>query len=206
MVRGAAAVCGNLTTAIGSEVTGKLMQMTEEMRQIGHGVSTKELELMLGADADTLAGIREELRSGDPSLAVGALLAAYQYIRKNPKEAEAQEMLDDVLQILRYRKMPGLVSAVWLFQNLVYEECPILNEQNCAVIDNCLLDLADVICPDNESCDMRVKDILSVRKACAALAYQLYHRNVAPGGPGVLAWKALADGDEVNDVKNEWVE
>lgn len=206
MVRGAAAVCGNLTTAIGSEVTGKLMQMTEEMRQIGHGVSTKELELMLGADADTLAGIREELRSGEPSLAVGALLAAYQYIRKNPKEVEAQEMLDDVLQILRYRKMPGLVSAVWIFQNLVYEECPILNEQNCAAIDNCLLDLADVIRPDNESCDMRVKDILSVRKACAALAYQLYHRNVAPDGPGVLAWKALADGDEVNDVKNEWVE
>ena len=205
MVRGASEVYGNLTTNTSAEMMKRLKKMTGEIREVGHGVSTKELELMLGADCETLAGVREDLRSGESTLVIGALLAAFQYILSNPEKMEAQEMFEDILQIFRYRKMPELASALWMLHNMVYEECPILNESNCAAIDRCLLELEHAIKPDNESCSLRVKDILSIRKACAALAYQLYHRNVAPGGAGVLAWKEIASGDEVNDVRNEWV-
>lgn len=205
MIRGAAAVCGNLSTSVGTERIEKLRVMSEEMRKQEHRVSTKELDLILGLDSDILADIREDMCSKDANLVVGAMLAAFQYIRKNPEEPEAQEMLDAILDMLRHRKMPGLTSALWVLHNLVYEECPIMKERNCVVIDYYLLELADAISPDNELCDFRMKDILSIRKACAALAYQLYHRNIAPDGLGVMEWKKITSGDVVNDVKNQWV-
>lgn len=205
MVRGAAAVCRNLTASVGAEWIEKLGVMTEEMRKLGHGVSTRELDLVLGLDVEILTSIREEMRSFDEGLAVGALLAAFQYIRKNPEEPKAQDLLDAILDMLRYRKTPGLISALWVIHNLVYEECPIMKEQNCEILDHYLLEFSDEIAPNNERCKLRMKDILSIRKACAAIAYELYHRNIAPDGPGVRAWKEITRGDEVNDVKNQWV-
>lgn len=80
-----------------------------------------------------------------------------------------------------------------------------MKAQNCAALDHYLLEIADVIAPDNEMCKLRMKDILSIRKACAALAYELYHRNILSDGPGVLEWKRIISGDEVNEVKNQWV-
>lgn len=205
MIRGAAAVCGNISTPVGTERIEKLRVMSEEMQKLGHGVSTKELDLIIGPDSDTLAGIREDMCSADTGIVAGALFAAFQYIGKNPEEPEAQEMLDAVLDMLRYRKMPGLTSALWVLHNLVYEECPIMKEQNGAVIDGYLFELADAVSPDNGLCSLRMKDILSIRKACAALAYQLYHRNIVPDGLGVMEWKKITCGNEVNDVKNQWV-
>ncbi len=80
-----------------------------------------------------------------------------------------------------------------------------MKEQNGAVIDGYLFELADAVSPDNGLCSLRMKDILSIRKACAALAYQLYHRNIVPDGLGVMEWKKITCGNEVNDVKNQWV-
>ena len=80
-----------------------------------------------------------------------------------------------------------------------------MKEQNCEILDHYLLEFSDEIAPNNERCKLRMKDILSIRKACAAIAYELYHRNIAPDGPGVRAWKEITRGDEVNDVKNQWV-
>ena len=36
-------------------------------------------------------------------------------------------------------------------------------------------------------------------------AYELYHRNILSDGPGVLEWKRIISGEEVNEVKNQWV-
>ena len=205
MIQGVAAVCGNLSGAIETEQIEKLRIMSEEMRKIGHGVSTKEVDLILGLDPDILTEIQEEICSADAGLVAGALRAAFQYIRKNPEGTEAQEMLDAIFETLHYRKMPGLTSALWVLHNLVYEECPIMKAQNCVALDHYLLEIAGVIAPDKEMCKLRMKDILSIRKACAALAYELYHRNILSDGPGVLEWKRIISGEEVNEVKNQWV-
>ena len=77
--------------------------------------------------------------------------------------------------------------------------------KNAFILDGYLLELAGITRIDNESCNFSTKEILSIRAACAAAAYQLYYRNIAPSGAGVMLWKQLAGGEDANDVKNQWV-
>lgn len=203
MVSAAAAVCGNISDLPDAGVLDALREMAEEMQE--YGISTKELEVFLRPDEFLSARIRDEIRSDDDPIAVGALNAAYQYIAVYPDAGESRILLDAVIAVLRYRKTLGLQSAVWLLHNLVYEKNPILNDFYLSVIDCCLEELADVIRPENDACRLRIKEIISIQKACAALAFQMYYRAACENRPGVLLWKRLAAENECNEVKNEWV-
>lgn len=205
MLGGIAAVCGNVSSGVDQGRLDKLKRMLEQIDHLGHGISTKEAELVLGIKSDILMEIQAELCSADSGLTVGALKAAFLYITNHPDTTEAQGLLDDIFALLRYRKRPGLLSAVWTLHNLVYRECPIMQGKNAFILDGYLLELAGITRIDNESCNFSTKEILSIRAACAAAAYQLYYRNIAPSGAGVMLWKQLAGGEEANDVKNQWV-
>lgn len=205
MIRGAAAVCENISSPIGEAQKNALIQMIYQMKKIGHGVSTRELELVIRTDQEILKEIRKELCSADEGLTVGALRAAFLYIKTHADTAEAQEMLDAIFELLRYRKMPGLLSAIWILHNLVYENCPIMMGRNGTVLDQYLLELANVIRVDDTNCKLSTKEVLSIRSACAATAYQLYYRKLVPDGEGVTEWKRLLADGEANDVKNQWV-
>lgn len=79
--------------------------------------------------------------------------------------------MNEFLNILRYRKTPGLVSAIYFLHNLVYADCQIIRQRdNQNYMDACLEMLADALRVEQD-CDMPVKDILHARKACMSLAF-----------------------------------
>lgn len=203
MIKAAAGICQNLFANLDDSLHGELKQMMEEMQQCG--ISTRKLEVQVSESDLLIEKVKEEMQSADEELAVGAVSAAYQYIRNHPAEQSSQDLLNEILQILCYRKTPGLVSAIWVIHNLAYEKNSILNNENLELIDKYLKELAITVTPDRNERGARVKDILNVRRACAALAFQMYHMDEIHAGKGVLLWKDLTAKGEVNEVKNQWV-
>ena len=125
------------------------------------------------------------MRSCEKELVIGAQTAAYQYILAYPQEAQAQMLLDEFLNLLHYRKTPGLVSAIFSLHNLVYADCSIMRKcDNIEHMDACLEMLADALQTEKES-SMSVKDILHTRKACMSLAFRMYQMPEAREGAGV---------------------
>ena len=106
----------------------------------------------------------------------------------------------------RYRKTPGLVSAIYFLHNLVYADCQIIRQRdNQNHMDACLEMLADILRVEQD-CDMPVKDILHARKACMSLAFRMYQMPETSGGKGVQRWKEIAaDECEMNEIRQEWV-
>jgi hypothetical protein len=109
-----------------------------------------------------------------------------------------------VVRILQYRKQPGLESAIWLIHNLVYERNPIMESGNRESVDGQLYKLAEALKTSEES-QLSMKEIIKIRKACMALAFEMYQTRGEKAEDGVLSWKILTEGNEVNEVKNEWI-
>ena len=175
----AAALCRN-TGMISTLVSEQLQSMLQEM--CAYNISIKELEIQI-ANSDTLiASICKEMHSYEKELTIGAQTAAYQYIIAHPTAEEAQVLLNEFLNILRYRKTPGLVSAIYFLHNLVYADCQIIRQRdNQNYMDACLEMLADALRVEQD-CDMPVKDILHARKACMSLAFRMYQMPETSGG------------------------
>ena len=199
----AAALCRN-TGMISTLVSEQLQSMLQEM--CVYNISIKELEIQI-ANSDALAAsVCEEMQSSEKELTIGAQTAAYQYIMAHPTAEEAQVLLNEFLNILRYRKTPGLVSAIYFLHNLVYADCQIIRQRdNQNHMDACLEMLADILRVEQD-CDMPAKDILHARKACMSLAFRMYQMPETSGGKGVQRWKEIAaDECEMNEIRQEWV-
>ena len=146
------------------------------------------------------------MRSSDRQLTVGALIAAFHYIVAHSDQVYAQKMLDEILNLLCYCKMPGLISAAWTLHNLFYVKCPILDEENLRKVDDCLLLLADVLYKNTEN-GLSFKDVLHMRKACVSIAFQMQQLiGDTEDYAGVRRWEEAAiDSEEMNEIKDEWV-
>ena len=169
-------------------------------------LSTKELEVELGDSEELARQIILEMRSSDRQLTVGALIAAFHYIVAHPDQVYAQKMLDEILNLLCYCKMSGLISAAWTLHNLFYVKCPILHEKNLRKVDDCLLLLADVLYKNTEN-GLSFKDVLHMRKACVSIAFQMQQLiGATEDYAGVRRWEEAAiDSEEMNEIKDEWV-
>ena len=99
------------------------------------------------------------MMSSDDGQSVDAIVGAYHFIVAHPQEKRSQKLLNEMMRILRYRKMPGLVSAVFIFQNLLYEKSPIMQKKNLSALDECLLILADSL-QVSEACGEEYREIL----------------------------------------------
>ena len=201
--KAAAALCRN-TGAVSNNVAEQLQIMLQEMNR--YKISIKELEILIVNDDTLVESICKEMRSCEKELVIGAQTAAYQYILAYPQEAQAQMLLDEFLNLLHYRKTPGLVSAIFSLHNLVYADCSIMRKcDNIEHVDACLEMLADALQTEKES-SMSVKDILHTRKACMSLAFRMYQMPEAREGAGVQCWKTIAeDVSEMNEIRQEWV-
>lgn len=201
MVQCAAAITRNVGKLQGNGVES-LQQMIDEMQQFR--VSTKELEVQMQADEELPIQIANQMQAAERELAVGAIKAAFEFIMAHPDTADAQMLLEEIMRLICYRKMPGMVSAVWVIHNLIYMQCPIMNETNLSSVDDCLRRLADFLRTDMQI-GLPFKDVLNTRKACVAVAFQMSRLHEAKCGEGVLRWKVVAeDEDEINEVKYEW--
>lgn len=203
MLQCMAAVVRNAGT-VPSECGENLQRMIAEMQTLD--LSTKELEVELGDSEDLVRQIILEMRSSDRQLTVGALIAAFHYIVAHPDQVYAQKMLDEILNLLCYCKMPGLISAAWTLHNLFYVKCPILHEENLRKVDDCLLLLADVLYKNTEN-RLSFKDVLHMRKACVSIAFQMQQLiGATEDYAGVRRWEEVAiDSEEMNEIKDEWV-
>lgn len=72
-------------------------------------------------------------------------------------------------------------------------------------LDECLLELdkATQYTSSDES-DHAIKEMIAIRKATAALAFQMYRKHRGDMKAGMQLWKQICAGDEFVDVKNEW--
>lgn len=145
--------------------------------------------------------ILAEMQSADKNLTIGAMTE----VLAHPDSAYAQKLLDEMLNILRYCKHPGVIAAAWNVHNLLYAKCEIMQEENLKQVDTCLVLLAEMLQTDSD-CDMKFKSMLHVRKISVAIAFLMYQLDEAREYCGVLKWKAIAeDPNEINEVRNEWV-
>jgi hypothetical protein len=180
--------------------------MIEKMQ--AYKISTKTLEVVIADDNFLYERILEEMLSPDHKLAIGALKAAYEYIISHTNSPESQKLVDGVICILQYRKQPGLESAIWLLHNLVYEGDSIIlcSKDNKEAIDCELYRMADVLTiRENEDLQLTVKEIIKIRRACMSLAFEMYQKTDKATGKGVKLWKELAEDNEANEVKQEWI-
>ena len=139
MKRTAAAICRNSETS--KESRKELRRMITEMQQ--WNISTKELEVQVTEDDALTERICDQMMSSDDGQSVDAIVGAYHFIVAHPQKKSSQKLLNEMMRILRYRKMPGLVSAVYIFHNLLYGKCKIMQKKNLSTLDACLLILAD---------------------------------------------------------------
>lgn len=201
MKRTAAAICRNSETS--KESRKELRRMVKEMQQ--WKISTKELEVQVTEEDALTERICDQMLSSDDGQSVDAIVGAYHFIVAHPQEKRSQKLLNEMMRILRYRKMPGLVSAVYIFHNLLYGKCKIMQKKNLSSLDACLLILADSL-QVSEACGEEYREILHVRKACMGVAFQMYQREEVRCGAGVQRWKQIAEDDaELNEIKQEWV-
>lgn len=180
-----------------------LKELVAEMQV--YAISTRELEIEFSSSELVANQILAEMQSADKNLTVGAMTAAYHCILAHPDSAYAQKLLDEMLNILRYCKRPGVIAAAWNVHNLLYAKCEIMQEENLKQVDTCLVLLAEMLQTDSD-CDMKFKSMLHVRKISVAIAFLMYQLDEAREYCGVLKWKAIAeDSNEINEVRNEWV-
>lgn len=107
--------------SVSEERSESLRRMMAEMQALE--LSTKELEVELGDSEELAKQMIVEMRSADRQLTVGALMAAFHYMMVHPEQAYVQKLLDEILNLLSYGKIPGMISAAWVLHNLFYAGC-----------------------------------------------------------------------------------
>lgn len=203
MVETVAAILRNVDH-VSDERVNELMLMVQEMKTFN--ISTRVIEIEISKEDDLILKIINDMRSMDNSITVGAYIAACEYIKAHPDDIRnAQALLDELFNVIRYCKMPGLSSALFTIQNLLYIKSSIMSEDNLELLDNILFYLPEHLQIESNLC-MRTKDIIRAKKACVSIAFQLYIISENNIGKGVKRWKDIAeDKEEVNDVRREWV-
>lgn len=190
---------GNLSATKKNE----LHQMINEMQKFD--ISTKPLEILLEDGEKLQDRLVQDMRSANNELVAGALFAAFQHMQAHPDETSSQMLLDEVLNIFRYRKNPGVLSAAWTVHNLLYAKNSLMQGRNLETVDECLKMHAVALYGDLDSY-VSFKEILSLRKACVAIAFQMSKIDEMKEADGVVCWKEIVGlEDEINEVKNEWV-
>lgn len=199
----AAELCRNVEV-VSKEAVGKLRTMMYQMQKFE--ISIQELRVQIEEGEDFIDNICEEMNCVKTEIAVGAFTATEKYILVHPDAPSSQKLFEELIRLIKYRKLPGLASAVCALHNLAYVRCPIiLNKDNFRKMEQRLIQFERELQIDN-IIGIPVKEVLNVRKLCMSLAFQLFQIKGMDSGVGVLRWKALSqDLKEINEVRNEWV-
>lgn len=206
IVRMMAEVYKSISYEISKEMQDKVRNMLDDMKNMDIDTMQLKVLFLTEAECDEMAEkICQGIYAAIDTTAVDALSAAYTYISKYPKNPHSQILLGEMIQMMRARKTPGLISVIYLLHNLFYMKCEIITEEAVSKIDMCLVRLAEATkYTDHMESDRRIKEMVSIRKACASLAFQMYRWEKGDAGEGVMFWKKICCGDEFAEIKNEW--
>ncbi len=203
IVRTLTTVYSSISETVGEEIHLSMQEMLAEMKEFG--INELQLEILFENSDLILVQIEDKLYSSDIEGAVDAIIASNNYISKCPATQQAQYILRILIQLLCTRKSQGLLSIIYVLHNLIYSNCSIMTDAIIAEIDKALLEMERFTCYERHmESNKAVKEAVALRKACSALAYQIYRKKSSCVGEGVLLWKTVAEGDEFTQVRNEW--
>jgi len=195
----------NITKNLSDELYKKVKTFITELEQYNFGITTLQL---LFESKDNLYTVVENIIENtydiDERVVINALEASYSYIKKYPDNKQAEELLENMILILKTRKEPGLVSAINLIHNLLYIKNVIISKQVIQKLDKCLL-LLDKATQYKDEEEKMIKHKVLIRKSCMGLAYQILEKYSEYAGDGVRRWQEIYNGDEFAEVKNEMI-
>lgn len=198
-----AEVYKSITGEVNQAIKAQICSTIQEMKLFDMG--TLQLEVLV-SEENVCGEIQKRMYAANNELVVDALNAAYSYISKFPEKNESEDLLEGIMQILRTRKRPGLLSAIYILHNLLYSKCSAMTDEVLQRLDDSLLEMKKatryVDYLDNER---KLKEVISERKACVALSYQIWKHMKENCGEGVKVWRAIAQSDSFSEVRNEWL-
>ena len=195
----------HMTKNLSDELYEKVKMFIIELEQYNFGVTTLQLLFEPKDNIYTVVkNIMENMYDIDERVVTNALEASYSYIKKYPDNKQAEELLENMIFILKTHKEPGLVYAINLIHNLLYIKNVIISKQVIQKLDKCLL-LLDKATQYKDEEEKVIKHKVLIRRSCMGLAYQILEKYSEYAGDGVRRWQEIYNGNEFAEVKNEMI-
>lgn len=205
-------VCSELyqsvTEACSESVRNEMTQMIQEMREAG--LDVLQLEMLFYSETK-LSAISENIitafHSANIPTTVDAMLAAETYCKKSSGTAITKRFVWELINLVRTRKEPGLITALNILHNILYRNKEALTEEELQILDYALVQLAEQTDYKKQpKSEKERKRTVEIRVACAGLAYRLYQRQERRSASlGVRCWQELCEKEEeLTVVRKVW--
>ena len=159
--------------------------------------------------------IKNGLKSSDEKTVISAMNAT-EFILKRQSDSDYTKILwGELIDLCRYRKEPGLGSALTVLHNLLYINQKCLSEETIASLNDALNDVMRETDYERymEKTERELRHAIEIRESCANLAYQLYLyelNNHVEFSNAVLNWKDICRGKksirEFSEVRRCWLQ
>ena len=194
-----------------------VQQMAHEINE--YGLETIEL-VVLFTPPDRLSEIEGRiitgLRAADREKVVPSVNAALKILYDCYQTNYGDDLFKEMAILCLYRKEPGLECCLIAIHNLLYSVKDIeLAQDNLDILYEVLDNIDQQTDYENnlDKTEKAMKNLIKIREACAAMAYQLYRyeeRNYIPHSSAVSNWKDICKGGkslkEFVEVKRHWFE
>lgn len=205
MFRTIAEVYRSISGELPEDVRRQVGKVLEEAR--GFEIDVYDLKVLFLVEEDKpgfAEAVTEGLYSDEVHTVIDALHAAYTFMEKYPGEGLSEELLCEILHMLRSGKQPGLVSAIIILHNLLYRKSPVFTGDKVREADRFLISLEKRTRYDkNMGSESQIKKAALIRQVCVDLAYEISLQEGGAGYPGVLHWQKACREDEFTEVRNE---
>ncbi|MBQ9609870.1 MAG: hypothetical protein IJV15_10570 [Lachnospiraceae bacterium] len=182
------------------ELLSELSEMTKDAGEHGFGVIELEILCDFDIENDILHNdVINLLNSTDEQLVCSAVGASEVLINELHDSEISVELFYELMKLCRYRKEPGLKMFLTALHNCLYRKKFRLNDKLYQSLCE-VLDIIDIYTNYNENLDKNeseIKNIITIREACANLAYQVYvyeTDNDIEHSPAILNWKDICRG------------
>ena len=156
------------------------------------------------------------LRAADREKVVPSVNAALKILHDCYQINCGYDLFQEMAILCLYRKEPGLECCLIAIHNLLYSVKDIeLAQDNLNMLYEVLDNIDQQTDYENnlDKTEKEIKNLIKIREACAAMAYQLYRyeeRNYIPHSSAVSNWKDICKGGkslkEFVEVKRRWFE
>ena len=199
-----------------NELKDEIIKMSDQIED--YGMPSIEIKALCVEDDDIKSVIDKTvyyLHSAYSKEVDSAVNASEILLKSDIDDNNISEMLNELVNLCRYRKNPGLRHFLIVLHNYLYNNEIIVNDEIyfklCEML-NYIDEQSDYTQYLNYN-ETEFKKIIELREACSNLAYQLYvyeEKNVIDHSKEVLIWKNICRESkslyEFSEVKRSWIE